>query len=354
MVESEKRPAHPEPVEVLSDHPWHITAPGPPGGRRSAKLSDMEAAGPGAGKTFTVNDPFPTSHSFYLADARQLHQAIGDESAHLIVTSPPYGNLKQYPERDGQLGNLTSYDEFLDELDQVWRDCERILVPGGRACIVVGDVCLSRRKAGRHHVLPLAADIQVRARKLGLDVLTPIIWLKVANIALEASRSSRFLGKPYLPGGVIKNDRETIVMLRKPGGYRKPTAQMEINSRISKENYFRWFVPIWTDITGASTRDHPAPYPLEVPKRLISMCSFVGDTVVDPFAGLGTTAKAAAATGRNSVSFEIEPGYHSESRRRFVETQARVAPELTYEVREELRTNGILRLLESRSIDATP
>lgn len=266
---------------------------------------------------FSVPFPFPTTHRFCLADARELGGSIEPASVHLVVTSPPYGNLKEYPERHGQLGNLSSYEQFLDELDQVWRACECILVPGGRLCVVVGDVCLSRRKAGRHHVLPLAADIQVRARKVGLDVLTPIIWLKVANITLEASHSSRFLGKPYLPGGVIKNDRETIVMLRKPGGYRKLTPEMEANSRIAKEDYFRWFVPVWADVTGASTKHHPAPFPLEIPRRLISMYSFVGDTVVDPFAGLGTTAQAAALTGRNSLSFEIEPNYYADAQRRF-------------------------------------
>lgn len=210
---------------------------------------------------FTVDGIHPSTHKFFLGDARELG-VLRDESVHLVVTSPPYGNLKEYPKHDGQLGNMGSYDDFLDELDKVWEECARILVPGGRVCAVVGDVCLSRRRAGRHHVLPLAADIQVRARTLGLDVLTPIIWLKVSNIKLEASRSSRFLGKPYLPGGVIKNDRETIVMLRKPGGYRKPTSKMEAESRIAKDDYFKWFAPLWADVTGASTKDHPAPYPL--------------------------------------------------------------------------------------------
>src|SRR5581483_5593616 len=243
-----------------------------------------ELAEPALAEHFDLDAPFPTSHELHLGDARRL-DALGDASVHLVVTSPPYGNLKRYPTRDGQLGNIASYEEFLDELDDVWRECERVLVPGGRICAVVGDVCLSRRRAGRHHVLPLAADIQVRARKLGLDVLTPIIWLKVANIKLEASKSSRFLGKPYLPGGVIKNDRETIVMLRKPGAYRKPTAEMEAQSRIAKEDYFKWFSPIWSDVTGASTKRHPAPFPLEIARRLVLMYSFVGDVVLDPFSG---------------------------------------------------------------------
>ena len=198
-------------------------------------------------------------------------------------------------------------------------------------------------------MLPLASDIQVRARRFGLDVLTPIIWLKVANIKLEASRSSRFLGKPYLPGGVIKNDRETIVMLRKPGGYRKPTAKMETDSRIAKDDYFRWFAPIWEDVTGASTKDHPAPYPLEIPRRLISMFSFVGDTVVDPFSGTGTTSRAAALTGRNSVGFEIEPSYNLDARRRFAAFQQQL---VDGDQRAVCGRQRVARL-QPRSADAT-
>lgn len=250
----------------------------------------------------------PAPHLLALADARRL-SFLRDSSVQLVVTSPPYGPLKEYPATEGQLGNLPSYEDFLAQLDQVWAECLRVLVPGGRICCVAGDVCLSRRKAGRHHVLPLASDITVRARRVGFDALTPIIWLKVANIRLETSRSSRFLGKPYLPNGVIKNDRETIVMLRKPGGYRKPTPEMEELSRISKEDYFSWFQPVWTDVTGATNREHPAPFPLEIPLRLIRMFSFVGDYVLDPFVGTGTTIRAARRTGRRGIGVDIEPAY---------------------------------------------
>jgi DNA modification methylase len=249
-----------------------------------------------------------TSHLIREGDARDLAW-IETESVHLICTSPPYGSLKEYPDYPGQLGNLPVYEDFLEELDKVWKECLRILVPGGRVACVVGDVCISRRKGGRHHVLPLSADIQVRARNLGFDCLTPIRWLKVANIKLEASRSSRFLGKPNLPNGVVKNDLEHILFMRKPGGYRKPTPEQEERSFIPTEDYRKWFSPVWTDVTGQLRRDHPAPYPPEVPLRLIKMFSFVGDTVVDPFAGTGTTAVAALQTGRNSVSVEIEPSY---------------------------------------------
>jgi len=249
-----------------------------------------------------------TLHQIIEGDARDL-RFIPNESVHLVCTSPPYAFLKEYPRNSGQLGNIASYEKFLAELDHVWAECLRVLVPGGRVACVVGDVCISRRTGGRHHVLPLSADLQVRARHLGFDNLTPIRWLKVANIKLEASRSSRFLGKPNLPNGIVKNDLEHILFFRKPGGYRKPTVDMEKRSFIPTDGYVKWFSPVWTDVTGQLRRDHPAPYPLEIPRRLIQMFSFVGDIVLDPFAGTGSTTMAAIETGRNSIAVEIEPNY---------------------------------------------
>ena len=262
-----------------------------------------------------LSEPERGQHILVRGDARRLG-FLRDQSIHLVLTSPPYGSLKHYPERAGQLGNDPNYDRFLDEIDAAWAESFRLLLPGGRLVCVVGDVCISRRKGGRHHVLPLSADIMSRARRLGFDVLTPIIWLKVANISMEASRSSRFLGKPYLPNGIIKNDRETIVMLRKPGGYRKPTPEMEELSRIHKADYFKWFTPIWSDIPGASTRDHPAPFPFELASRLVQMFSFVGDWILDPFVGTGTSVEASVRSGRNAVGVDIEPAYLDMASRR--------------------------------------
>lgn len=236
-----------------------------------------------------------TRHLIRESDARDL-SFLDDGSVHLVCTSPPYAALKTYPDHPSQLGNLREYESFLNELDKVWAECFRVLVPGGRVACVVGDVCISRREGRRHHVLPLSADIQVRVRQLGFDVVTPIRWLKVSNIKLEASRSSRFLGKPNLPNGVIKNDIEHILFFRKPG-YRKPTPDMERESHISTDDYSRWFSPVWADVTGQMRRDHPAPYPVEIPRRLIRMFSFAGDTVVDPFGGTASTAIAAVEMG---------------------------------------------------------
>ena len=283
-----------------------------------------------------------TKHAVQLGDARDL-SFIPSESVHLVVTSPPYGSLIHYSDGPGQLGSIQSYELFLDELDKVWGECLRILVPGGRVACVVGDVCMSRKKAGRHHVLPLSADIQVRARRIGFDNLTPIRWVKVANIKLEASSSSRFLGKPNLPNGVIKNDVEHILFLRKPGGYRKPTAAQEKLSYIPTDDYARLFSGLWTDVTGQLRRDHPAPYPIEIPRRLIRMFSFAGDTVVDPFAGTGTTTVAAMETGRNSIAVEIESKYVELIRKRIAGPPLNCQIDIITEIKPKSRLKSARR-----------
>jgi DNA modification methylase len=144
---------------------------------------------------------------------------------------------------------------------------------------------------------------------LGFDNLAPIIWHKIANAVYEVENGSTFLGKPYEPNAVIKNDVEFILMERKPGGYRNPSVVKRVLSVISLENHQRWFQQIWTGLGGASTRNHPAPFPLELAQRLIRMFSFVGDTVLDPFMGTGTTNLAAALVGRNSIGVEVDAHY---------------------------------------------
>jgi modification methylase len=251
----------------------------------------------------------PTSHDLRVNDARELG-FLKKESVQLIVTSPPYWTLKQYRRVEGQLGYVEDYEEFLHELDKVWRHCYRALTPGGRLIVIVGDVCLSRRKnKGRHTVVPLHASIQEHCRQIGFDNLAPIIWHKISNAVFEVENGSSFLGKPYEPNGVVKNDIEYILLQRKAGGYRSPSLATRILSVIPEANQKLWFRQIWAGIAGASTRQHPAPYPVELAERLIRMFSFVGDTVLDPFAGSGSTTIAAARCGRNSISVEIDPQY---------------------------------------------
>jgi len=240
-------------------------------------------------------------------DARNL-SFLEDESIHLVVTSPPYWNLKRYNENPDQLGHIGDYEFFLSELEKVWREVFRVLVPGGRLVCVIGDVCVSRRKFGRHLVFPLHSDICVMCRKIGFDNLNPIIWYKIANASYEVPNGSKFLGKPYEPNAIIKNDMEFILMQRKPGGYRRPTEKQRKLSKIDKKDFDSWFQQIWT-IPGASTKNHPAPFPLELANRLVRMFSFHGDTVLDPFCGTGTTMIAALRNDRNSIGLDIDAEY---------------------------------------------
>ena len=274
------------------------------------RLSELEA----------IAGEIPTLHRSVRGDAREL---IGLEpnSVHLVLTSPPYWTLNEYRDSEGQMGHFEDYDYFLAELDRVWKRCYDVLVPGGRLICVVGDVCLSRKKnQGRHTVVPLHASIQEHCRQLGFDNLSPIIWSKIANVVHEVENGGGgFLGKPYEPNAVIKNDIEFILMERKPGGYRSPSPAARLLSIISEESHRAWFQQIWTGVTGASTRIHPAPYPVELAQRLIRMFSFVGDVVLDPFSGTGTTTMAAIATGRHSIGYEIDPHYIEIARRRISE-----------------------------------
>jgi DNA modification methylase len=250
----------------------------------------------------------PTRHELWVGDARAATD-IPDESVHLIVTSPPYWDLKKYPDNEAQLGGLHDYEAFLKELYRVWAECHRVLVKGGRLIIVVGDVCRSRRAFGAHMVVPLHASIMELCRHVGFHNLATMIWHKISNAAFEVENGTSFLGKPYEPNAVIKNDIEFILMQRKPGGYRRPTDAMRVLSVISESSHRAWFNQIVT-MRGASTRNHPAPFPVELAEQMIRMFSFVGDTVLDPFAGTGSTSIAAARAGRNSLGIEIEPGYH--------------------------------------------
>ncbi len=256
-----------------------------------------------------------TTQRIVQGDARHL-EFIPDETVHLVVTSPPYWTLKEYVSSEGQLGDVEGYDDFVGELARVWRQCHRVLVPGGRLIVVVGDVCLSRRVHGRHAVIPLHASIQESCRRIGFDNLAPIIWHKISNAKFE-SGGGGFLGKPYEPNAVIKNDIEFVLMQRKGGGYRRPTIESRLLSVIPEAEHRAWFTQIW-GMGGASTRDHPAPYPVALVERLIRMFSFVGDTVLDPFLGSGTTLEGAARWGRSGLGVEIEPSYVQFAHRRLI------------------------------------
>lgn len=312
-----------EPELFQEDRPWESFIPADilqrvqrDGQKAIPELAKDEAA---LARLAAVIRHIPTQHDMRLGDSRTLDH-VQDHSVHLVITSPPYWTLKQYPERAGQMGHIAEYEQFLTELDRVWQHVWRVLVPGGRMVVVVGDVCLSRRRFGRHVVFPLHSSIQEHCRALGFDNLNPIIWHKIANAQFEVENGSSFLGKPYEPNGIVKNDIEYILFQRKPGGYRQPTMTARILSVIPKKCHQEWFQQIW-QIGGASTHQHPAPFPLALAERLVRMFSYVGDTVLDPFMGTGTTNIAAMLWGRNSIGCDIEPAYIDLAQRRFHEAQ---------------------------------
>lgn len=240
-------------------------------------------------------------------DARNM--PLADESVDLVVTSPPYFNLKKYEESQSQLGDIGDFDLFVGEMRKVVAECFRVLKPGGRICLNTGDICLSRKTHGKHSVLPLHAHYQVEMQKTGFDMLSTIIWEKISKAGREVDKAGGCLGKPYEPNAVIKNDVEYILVAKKPGPYRKVSDQIRMMSMINKEDFSKWMTQIWR-MPGASTKKgHPAPFPLELPHRLISLYSFVGDVVLDPFAGSGTTGVAAKKLGRNAVLVECSEQY---------------------------------------------
>ncbi len=197
-------------------------------------------------------------------------------------------------------------------------------------CIVVGDVCRSRRKFGKHEIIPLHADILVQCRVLGFDALATIFWHKIANATTEVGGPGAMLGKPYEPNGVVKNDVEYILRLKKPGPYRKPTPVQRAASLLPPDLYDAAMRQIWSDIPGASRlRGHPAPFPPALASRLIQMSSYVEDVVLDPFLGTGSTVVAAIQCNRSSVGYEISEQYWRDSQRQLA--QVTMGAEVTFE-----------------------
>jgi site-specific DNA-methyltransferase (adenine-specific) len=291
---------------------WRLTDLGAQGLQRAQPAIVVEIltdrTGSAVGARINVVVGVPTTHALVRADARSL-DFIADGEVPLIVTSCPYFDIKRYEHAPGQLAEAPSYDAFLEMLDDVWRECYRILTPGGRLCLNVGDVLRSRARHGEHHVLPLHADILSRSTRIGFRALTGILWAKPTNCGYEGGRGG-VLGQPGQPNQIIKSEIEHILLLRKPGDYRSTSPAMRRDSAIGPDDHRRWFRAIWDDVPGASTRGaHPAPFPVEIPKRLVQMFSFRGDLVADVFAGSGTTAIACAETGRDSVMVDVSPSY---------------------------------------------
>ena len=242
-----------------------------------------------------------THHTIVNGDCRRMDE-LGDGSVHLIVTSPPYWQLKDYGAQ-GQIGFNDSYEQYINNLNLVWKECYRVLHGGCRLCVNIGDQFARAVYYGRYKVIPIHSEIIRFCETLGFDFMGQIIWQKTTttNTTGGASVMGSF---PYPRNGVVKLDFEYILLFKKRGIAPKPSREQKELSGMTNEEWNTYFSGHW-HFGGARQDGHLAMFPDELPKRLIKMFSFPGEIVLDPFLGSGTTAAVARALGRNSVGYEI-------------------------------------------------
>lgn len=246
-----------------------------------------------------------TTHIHINGDSRQMN-LISDKSVHLIITSPPYWQLKDYG-TENQIGFHDSYESYINNLNLVWKECYRILHDGCRLCINIGDQFARSVYYGRYKVIPIRTEIIKFCETLGMDYMGAIIWQK--QTTMNTTGGGAVMGSfPYPRNGILKLDYEFILIFKKLGNAPKPTFEQKKSSILSKEEWNTYFASHWT-FSGARQDGHIAMFPEELPKRLIKMFSFVGETIFDPFMGSGTTALAAKNLGRNSIGYEINPEF---------------------------------------------
>ena len=251
-------------------------------------------------------------HRIIFADSRQMPE-LDDASVHLVVTSPPYWCIKDY-DHPGQIGHDQSYGEYMADLGRVLSECHRVLHPGCRAAVNIGDQYLRASEHGRYRVQPIPADLIAMARRIGFDFMGNILWLKTSTT--KTTGGGCWMGSIYYPrDGHVTYEHEYIILLRKRGRWPRPAAEQKERSRLTPRQRSEWFRGVWR-IPPERQDEHAAMFPLELPRRLIKMYSFYGETVLDPFLGSGTTALAAEQTGRNSVGYEINDAFEPIIRRK--------------------------------------
>lgn len=247
-----------------------------------------------------------------IGDARGLPE-VEDASVHLVVTSPPYWQLKDYG-RQGQIGFNQNLDAYHDALEEVWRTCWRVLHDGCRMCINIGDQFARKEVYGRYKVVPLHADIIGRAERIGFDFMGSVIWQKLTTT--NSSGGGALMGSyPFPRNGVVKLDYEHVLLFKKPGTGPKPLADTKEASRITLEEWKSWFDGHWR-FPGTRAHAHLAPFPVELPRRLIRMFTFAGERVLDPFVGSGTTLLAAHELGREGIGVDLDASVEQIIRKR--------------------------------------
>lgn len=234
---------------------------------------------------------------------------IPDNSVNLIITSPPYWTLKDY-DVEGQIGTgSSSYDYYISELNKVWKECVRILAPDGKLCINIMPFLLTGKAARfeRRETRLVLGDIEKFMDSTGCMFQFGLyIWDK-----RKIARFSSFGSYPYPPNIFSTYPYEWITVFSKAGKREPVSKEIKEKSKLTTEEWQKWAInSIWEmQPAKAKAEGHPAPFPLELPKRLIKLYSFWGDTVLDPFAGTGTTLRAAQELGRKSIGFELNPDF---------------------------------------------
>ncbi len=245
------------------------------------------------------------SATLYIADSRSMYE-LDNGSVDLVVTSPPYWHIKDYGVQN-QIGYGQSLHEYLKDLYRVFSECFRVLKEGSRLCVNIGDQFARSVVYGRYKVIPLHAEVISMCEDIGYDYMGSIIWQK--KTTMNTTGGAVIMGSfPYPPNGIVEIDYEFILIFKKPGKKERVDKTIKERSKLSKEEWKEYFSGHWK-IGGARQINHEAVFPEEVPRRLIKMFSFYGDTVLDPFVGSGTTLKVALELGRNSIGYEINPEF---------------------------------------------
>ena len=267
-------------------------------------------------------------HKIFIADSRSMRE-VPDESVHLVITSPPYWQLKDYDSVQ-QIGFHDTYEEYINNLNLVWKECRRVLQDGCRLCINIGDQFARSVYYGRYKVIPIRTEIIKFCESIGFDYMGAIIWQKVTTC--NTTGGATIMGSyPYPRNGIIKIDYEFILLFKKPGIPPLVNKAAKEQSKLSVEEWNEYFAGHW-NFPGEKQDKHLAMFPEELPRRLIRMFSFVGETVLDPFLGSGTTSLAAKRLQRHSIGYEINESFLPVIRKKIGAEQADIFSQTVVEV----------------------